>query len=99
MIKKNLNITNEITQVLSRIKDILPDEKICLEGRCYQLSLLLRHLYPDAEIWYNHKEGHVYTKIDRFFYDIRGAWNTAGEEASLLDHSRGHKPHRWKGRY
>lgn len=29
-------------------------------------------MFPDAEPYYDHSEGHVYTKIDDDFYDING---------------------------
>lgn len=42
------------------------------EGSCYQLYLILKGLYPEAEAYYDDINGHVYTKIDSKFYDIYG---------------------------
>lgn len=64
-------------------------------GKCYQLALLLCHVYEQAEIHYDPIEGHVYTKIGNVYYDIDGAHFDVPPETGPLDHQRGHKPHRW----
>lgn len=38
-------------------------------GNCYQFYEILKSVFPDAEAY---GSGHVYTKIDGKFYDIRG---------------------------
>jgi len=40
-------------------------------GNCYQLYEILKMVFPDAEA-FESKSGHVFTKIDGEFYDIRG---------------------------
>lgn len=63
------------------------------EGRCYDFFLILRSIYQDAEAWYD--GDHVFTKINGRFYDIRGVYLGSTERLYKLDHSVGHKPHRW----
>ena len=41
-------------------------------GGCFEFYNILRSVFPDAEPFYDHHEGHVYTKIDGKFYDITG---------------------------
>lgn len=65
-------------------------------GMCYKLFLMLRQVYPDAELWYDHVVGHVYTRIGEHWYDIRGEHRNR-TDLRPLDHRSGHKPHRWKG--
>jgi len=38
-------------------------------GNCYQFYEILKCIYPEAEAYY---AGHVWTKIEDEFYDIRG---------------------------
>jgi len=42
-------------------------------GNCYQLYEILKTIFPDAEAF--DVGGHVLTKIDNNFYDIRGLKN------------------------
>lgn len=63
-------------------------------GNCYGFALLLRHQYPEAVIWYDRIEGHVYTRIGAAWYDIRGIHYKRGDKRPL-DHREGHRPHRW----
>ena len=42
-------------------------------GNCYQFYEILKIVFPDAEAF--DAGGHVYTKIDNNFYDIRGKFN------------------------
>jgi len=39
-------------------------------GNCYQLYEILKTIFPDAEAF--ESGGHVFTKIDGEFYDIKG---------------------------
>ena len=64
-------------------------------GSCYGFAKLLRHQYPEAVIWYDRVEGHVYTRIGSAWYDIRGIHYKRGDKRPL-DHREGHRPHRWK---
>jgi len=57
-----------------------------LQGDCYQLHLMLKAMFPDmAEAWYAFDEGHVYTKISDFWYDIMGAHSKAGKHWDKLN--------------
>lgn len=47
-------------------------EIVYTQGSCYQLYLILKGLYPEAEAYYDDIEGHVYTKIGDKLYDIYG---------------------------
>lgn len=64
-------------------------------GQCYNFFLILRTVYPQAEPWYDQIEGHVYTRIGKFWYDVRGKHLRVSEACQPLDHKRGDKPHRW----
>ena len=72
-------------------------EAVYTTGGCYRFALILRQVYPDAEIWYEPVVGHVYTKIGKYWYDITGKHCTLPGTASILDHKMiNHRPHRWK---
>ena len=45
---------------------------IFTHGGCYQLYLMIKAIYPEAEAYYSHSEGHVYTWLGEFFVDITG---------------------------
>ena len=66
-----------------------------MEGRCYDFFLILKNLYPEAEAWYDYNEGHVYTKINKYWYDIRGVHRIVKPSTLPLNHFEGHRPHRW----
>ncbi len=42
---------------------------IYTQGNCYQFYEILKAIFPEAEAY---ESGHVFTKIDGQFYDIRG---------------------------
>lgn len=44
-------------------------------GNCYQFYEILKQVFPEAEP-FSDVSGHVYTKIDGQFYDIRGKFNS-----------------------
>lgn len=98
MIKPSV-LVNDITILINLIKDIFPQqvdvEYVGKNGKCYQVALVLKHVYPKAEIHYSQIEGHVYTLIDGNYYDIDGIHFSVPPDTELLDHRRGHKPHRW----
>jgi len=53
-------------------------------GKCFQLYLFLRELYPQAEAWYDPIVGHVYTEIDGMYYDIHGLHQYIPPKSYLL---------------
>ena len=94
-----VNMENQVTSLIRKIRDIFPPQVdvswVGKNGKCYQVALVLRHIYPQAEIHYSQIEGHVYTLIDGVYYDIDGAHFSVPPDTSYLEHNRGHKPHRW----
>jgi len=87
---------NKAERLIARIRDAHPDnECLYMEGQCYNFALILREIFEDAEIWWDTSEGHVYTKIGRCWYDIRGKHVKVSSACAPLDHTRGDKPHRW----
>lgn len=59
-----------------------------MRGGCFHLFVTLKLAFPDAECWYDHVEGHAYTKINDAFYDIRGKVDAPEHTAPLLDEPR-----------
>lgn len=49
------------------------DEHAYMEGMCYRVFAALRSVYPQAQAWYDPIVGHIYTRIDDKWWDIRGA--------------------------
>lgn len=87
---------NKVLRVISRIRDGNPDAvRLYTQGQCYNFSLLLKEIFPEAEIWYDQVEGHVYSKIGEFWYDIRGRHFKVADSCLPLNHRDGHPPHRW----
>jgi hypothetical protein len=68
---------------------------IYTNGSCYEFFKILRNLYPEAELWYDYVEGHVYTKIDKFWYDIRGIHYKVSDNCVPHNNRDGHRPYRW----
>ena len=90
---------NKVERFVDLLRNAHPDnEEMYMRGQCYNFSLILRELNPGARIYYSAMEGHVYTEIDGYFYDIRGKHLTVPDDLELLDHRRGDKPHRWGSR-
>ncbi|YP_009966755.1 hypothetical protein HYQ27_gp033 [Salmonella phage Se-J] len=77
-------VVNDITRLINLIKDVFPQqvdvEYVGKNGKCYQVALVLKH---------------VYTLIDGHYYDIEGIHFSVPPDTCLLEHNRGHKPHRW----
>lgn len=64
---------DEIEKFLARLRDAHPSmPDIFKYGGCFELFRILRVLYPNAEAWYAWQQGHVYTKIGEYWYDIDG---------------------------
>lgn len=47
-------------------------EDMYLNGSCLNLYKILKVLYPESEPFYDPIVGHIVTKIDDKYYDIRG---------------------------
>ena len=82
-----------VERVLDAIRRV--ERERFLNGHCYSLFLILRAIWSDAECHYSEDEGHVYTKINGKFYDIRGKHVNVPEDLKPLDHKQSYRPHRW----
>ena len=81
-------------KVITAIRESHPDiEELYMNGQCYNFHLILRSICPTAEAWYDWIEGHIYTKIENIWYDIRGKHYRVSCYCLPLDYST--KPHRW----
>lgn len=69
-----------------------------LHGGCYHLHVILKTLWPQAELWYVDKPGHVWTRIDGHFYDIRGRRSRKPAGARPVAFKDLGRPDRWKKR-
>lgn len=88
-----------IERFLASLRSGWPDMvPLFMQGQCLTMFLALRAIHPQAEAWYSFREGHVYTKIDGRFYDIRGRHLRLPTDLHLLDWKHGDKPHRWPKR-
>lgn len=63
-------------------------EYLFLEGQCYNFFLILRVIYPKAEAWYDYLEGHIYTKLGDYWYDIRGRHDNVPESCVILSEAK-----------
>lgn len=68
---------------------------IYTKGGCYHLFLILRSIWPQAELWYAFCPGHVWTRIDGVFYDINGGRLSKPEHAMPATVKELRAPHRW----
>jgi hypothetical protein len=91
MITNSLNIL----KIIASIRDSHPDmTELYTKGQCYNFHLILRSIFPNAEPYYDYVEGHMYTKIDRYWYDIRGIHFKIND--SCIPYTvNGHPGHRW----
>lgn len=87
---------DKVTRFLDALRSSHPDiEALYMEGRCFDLFMILRTLWPDAQPYHSHSEGHIYTKLDDRFYDIRGRRYRLPSDLGPLNYREGHAPHRW----
>ena len=71
-----------------------PDEHFT-QGRCYELAMVLRTVYPEGELWYSYKHGHMYYKLRDKYYDITGRHFKIPSPSSKYDFRDGHPAYRW----
>ncbi|QSM00758.1 hypothetical protein YerA41_057 [Yersinia phage YerA41] len=69
--------------------------EIFTQGACFDLYKILKSIYPDAESWYDPIVGHIYTRIGKYWYDIRGIHYKLPEHSEILGRDHGKKIHRW----
>lgn len=61
----------EPIKVIQLIREsFIGSEKVYTQGSCYQLYLILKYIFPEAEAYYNCD--HIITKIKNVYYDING---------------------------
>jgi len=66
-----MNRQAEILELIGELRGSHTEmEHIFLNGRCFNLYLLLRRIYPQSIPWYN--SDHIITEIDGKYYDITG---------------------------
>lgn len=91
-------VQKHILDFIAAVRNSLHDSvRHYTQGSCYGFGLLLKHQYPEAVLWYDRVEGHVYTRIGDHWYDIRGVHYKRVSKRPL-DHTEGHPPHRWRPR-
>jgi len=94
-----MQINNPIERFLARLRDVHPIMLyIYQRGGCYELFLMLREIWPEAEAWYAEAEGHIYTKIGNHWYDIRGQHVAVKDKIHFgpLEVHRQHGAFSWK---
>ena len=85
------------TNLIAAIRQAVPDaDHVFTQGRCYELWLIVRTVYPDAKPLYDPIVGHVYIKHEGAVYDITGK-HVKPPPLEPMDVRR-LKPHRWKKR-
>ena len=83
-------------KLVARLRDSFDGaEHVYKCGSCYQLFLVLRTVWPDAEPWYDHVAGHIYTRIGRHWYDIDGKHLRVPKTCLVYRYDGSHAPHRW----
>ena len=90
---------DRIERAIAALRDGWPDmEALFMDGQCLTLALMLRAIWPAADILYSRREGHVYTRIDGRLYDIRGRHLVGPGDLVPLDWREGDRAHRWPRR-
>ncbi len=91
----------QIRLFLVRLRNTHRDfEFLFTNGGCYHLYLILRSLWPEAELWHtSDKQGHVWSKIGDYWYDIRGRRITRPKGAQRVTAARLGRPDKWKHRF
>lgn len=73
-------------ELLHSIKsNVHNSEHYFTNGGCFQLYLMLKSIWHDAEAWYDAIDGHVYTKISGRYYDIKGIANDTDQLEKMCD--------------
>lgn len=83
-----MNISRpDIEFFINQFKQNFPKELeyVFTNGNCYHFSVILKHIYPEGEIWYKQLLGHFVFKLNDKFYDITGDVTKEQEERFLID--------------
>lgn len=68
---KELTTEQRVLNLIYTIRNSFEGANIVYtKGSCYQLYLILKQVFPEAEAWAT--DNHVITEIDGKFYDISG---------------------------
>lgn len=92
-------VDKELLRFIAALRTSWVDmEYLFTNGQCYNFALIVRSIRPQAVVHYDQVEGHVYVEVGGRLYDIRGVLPLPAHRypgIPVLDHKRGHKPHRW----
>ena len=87
---------DKVEKLISAIRASNPDAvTLYTKGQCYNFSLILRVVFEGHELWYDRVVGHIYSKIGKYWYDIRGKHYRIPKHCTIYDHRSGQRPHRW----
>ena len=68
-----MSTNNKILEIITEIRNSHSEMvNIFSKGSCYNLFLILKLVFPEAEAYYN--SDHIITKIGEKFYDINEGW-------------------------
>lgn len=83
--------------LITAIRNSFPGAStVYTRGACWEFHRILKAAFPDAEPYYDHKDGHVYTEIGGQFYDINGRLKKPLDLYPMLKDTRlMRKVHRW----
>lgn len=98
--KKEQTSSRYIISVITAIRNSNPKSiHHYTRGYCFDFHMILRSIFGNnnVEIWYDYIEGHVYTKIGKYWYDIRGIWYKVNKTC-IKYIPEGDLPHRWSRR-
>ena len=88
-----------VERLISRIRNAHSTmDKIFTQGSCWDFYLILKEVYPEAIAYYNATEGHIHTKIDGRYYDIRGELDDRGKGYLVRLPHPDYRPWEWDGR-
>ena len=64
-------------------------------GCCFEFYKILKSQWPQAEPYFSNREGHVYTKIDKEYYDIRGKAMYIPGDLKLMSKRKQNEAEHW----
>ena len=91
---------NDPLPLITAIRESFPGAvTVYTRGGCWEFHRILKAAFPDAQPFYDPVHGHVYTKIDGSFYDIKGKLLKKIDLDYMLEDSRIMRDvHRWMPR-
>lgn len=91
---------DKVENLITAIRNSFPGATtVYTKGACFEFYKILKSVFPDAEPYYDHHEGHVYTKIDNKYYDIDGRlFDVPDMEYMLKSKHLMKQVHRWVDR-